>query len=257
MRPGTAVRASGPLGSFTLSDHPAAKYLFLTAGSGVTPLISTARTLHDLAADTDLVSVHSARSPRDVLFRAELQLIARDLPGFTALHVCTDDDPTEAWHGYRGRLTPDSLRAAVPDLLDREIFCCGPPGYLAAVRTMLGELGCDPAHCHEESFDLGAAEPQPAAAPAQAHPTGFRVEFSASGSVVTCPPGATVLDAAEEAGVPVPTSCRQGLCGTCKTTLTSGRVEMDHKGGIREREIAQGKVLLCCARPLTDLVIDR
>jgi ferredoxin len=66
-----------------------------------------------------------------------------------------------------------------------------------------------------------------------------------------------LLDAAEAAGVAVATSCRVGLCGTCKSSLTAGRVDMDHKGGIRAREIAQGKVLLCCARPLTDLVIDR
>jgi ferredoxin-NADP reductase len=234
MRPGDVVRASGPVGSFTLEDHSADKYLFLTAGSGVTPFISIARALYDLAVELDLVSVHSGR---DGLFQDELEFVGRHVPGFTALRVGE-------------RLTAESLVAAVPDVVEREVFCCGPPGYMAAVRAALVELGCDPARCHEESFRLPATE-------AATGGGGFRVEFSGSGRVVECPPGGTLLDAADAAGVAVATSCRVGLCGTCKSSLTAGRVEMDHKGGIRAREIAQGKVLLCCARPLTDLVIDR
>ncbi|MDX6328057.1 MAG: glycine betaine catabolism [Streptomycetaceae bacterium] len=236
MRPGDVVRASGPVGFFTLEDHPAAKYLFLTAGSGVTPLISIARALYDLAVEPDLVSVHSGR---DDLFRDELAFIGRDLPGFAVLRTGE-------------RLTVGMLRAAVPDVVEREVFCCGPPGYMAAVRVMLAELGCDPARCHEESFELEPLGPVPVVGGG-----GFRVEFSGSGRVVECPPGGTLLEAAEAAGVAVATSCRVGLCGTCKSSLTAGRVAMDHQGGIRAREIAQGKVLLCCARPLTDLVIDR
>ena len=235
--PGSVVRASEPAGLFTLEDHPADRYLFLTAGSGITPLMSIARSLYDLAdPGPDVVSLHSAR---DGLFRAELELIARALPGLTARRT-------------RERLTAEALRAAVPDVAEREILSCGPPGYRLAVRAMLDALGCDPARLHEESFALAAPEP-----PASAEGSGFRVEFTASGRSVLCPPGATLLDAAEAAGVAVATSCRVGLCGTCKSELTAGRVEMDHQGGIRAREIAQGKVLLSCARPLTDLVVDR
>jgi ferredoxin len=134
------------------------------------------------------------------------------------------------------------------------VLSCGPPEYLAAVRALLAELGCDPTRCHEESFLF---EPTATPPPGAGAGAAFRVEFTASGRAVKCGPGSTVLDAADEAGVPVPTSCRQGLCGTCKTTLVSGRVDMSHAGGIRDREIAQGKILLCCARPLTDLVVDR
>jgi ferredoxin len=66
----------------------------------------------------------------------------------------------------------------------------------------------------------------------------------------------TVLAAATAAGLMLPSSCAQGLCGTCKVTLRSGEVDMQHAGGIRPREIAAGKILLCCSRPLTDLVIS-
>ena len=65
-----------------------------------------------------------------------------------------------------------------------------------------------------------------------------------------------MLDAAYEAGLNPPSSCTQGVCGTCKTTLLSGEVDMQHLGGIRPREIAQNKVLICCSKPRSDLTID-
>jgi ferredoxin len=66
-----------------------------------------------------------------------------------------------------------------------------------------------------------------------------------------------VLDAAKRAGVRLPASCTQGMCGTCKVKLVSGQVDMRHNGGIRQREIDQGMVLLCCSKPLSDLVVDK
>jgi ferredoxin len=116
---------------------------------------------------------------------------------------------------------------------------------------------------HEESytFDLVETIGEPAEAPGVVSAdlsTGsetFAIEFTGRQTTVPCPPGSTVLEAAMSAGLDVPSSCTQGLCGTCKSTLTSGEVDMQHAGGIRPREIAAGKILLCCSRPLTDLVI--
>ncbi len=60
-----------------------------------------------------------------------------------------------------------------------------------------------------------------------------------------------------QSGLRLPASCTQGMCGTCKVKLVSGQVEMKHNGGIRQREIDQGMVLLCCSKPLSNLVIDK
>ncbi len=73
---------------------------------------------------------------------------------------------------------------------------------------------------------------------------------------MACAPGTTVLQAAAQAGVNIPSSCGTGLCGTCKSGLLSGRVEMNHQGGIRPREIAQDKFLPCCSTPDGDVVVD-
>jgi len=83
----------------------------------------------------------------------------------------------------------------------------------------------------------------------------FNVTFQAAGLTVSCRSDQFVLNAGEEAGIALAFSCREGACGTCKSKLVSGQVHMEHKGGIRQREIDRGMILICCSRPLSDLVI--
>ncbi len=261
LRPGTAIRALGPFGDFTCALHPAAKYLFLSGGSGITPLMSMARALDDTLSERDVIFVHNARSPADIIFRTELRLMAEHRRGFRFVPVCERNSPGEPWGGHSGRLTLPMLRLIAADLLEREIFTCGPAPYMAAVRAILAECGFDMTRYHEESFDfatLTAAAPPPvAAAIADAENTEFKVDFTKSGQTVTCDADTFILDAAFSAGLRLPSSCTQGLCGTCKSKLISGQVEMNHMGGIRKREIEQGLILICCSKPKTDLVIER
>lgn len=260
LRPGMAIRATGPMGEFTAMRHPARKYLFLSGGSGITPLMSMTRSYHDLAADCDIVFAHSARSPADIIFRDELALIGRTLPNFRAVAICEADSPAERWGGHRGRLTLPTLGLIAPDFAEREIFTCGPAPYMAAVRTILGEAGFDMAHYHEESFafeDLAPAEQQEVEEAETELKTSFRVEFTKSGRVIECGADTFILQAAKSAGLRLPSSCTKGMCGTCKSKLVSGQVDMKHGGGIRQREIDQGQILICCSKPLGDLVIER
>ena len=261
LRPGSRVTVAGPMGDFTAPPEAPGKRLLLSGGSGVTPLMSMTRAAYDLGdGAADIVFVHAARSPADILFRAELGLMARHWPGLRTAFVCETDSPGESWNGYRGRLSLPMLRLLAADLLEREVFCCGPAPFMAAVRAMLDEAGFDRARYHEESFDF-AALPLPVRAEV-AHAeaeiaAGFSVQFLKSGQTVQCPAATTVLDAARAAGLKLPSSCTKGMCGTCKSRLVSGRVDMAHAGGIRQREIDAGLVLLCCSRPLEDLVVDR
>ena len=260
--PGDLFRARGPFGEFTFHDHPAAGtaglpaggYLFLSAGSGITPCMAMTRALADAASAANVVFVHSARSPADIIFRRELQALPEAGLDLSVTVVCEGDRPADRWPGPRGRLTADLLRWAAPGITDREVFVCGPPGYLTATLALLDLLGVDPERVHRETFTVGdgsALFTDPPVAD-----DGSRVELRASGRVVTCPPGSTVLDAVAGAGVMLRSSCRQGLCGTCKLTLVEGRVDMRHQGGIRQREIDRGLFLPCCSRPLTDLVVE-
>jgi ferredoxin-NADP reductase len=265
VRPGTRFKALGPMGEFSCFGHPAQKYLFLSGGSGITPLMSMARTFHDLADPKDIVFVHSARSPVDVIFSDELAVMARLSPSFRFVPVVEAMSPFASWSGLRGRISKEMLALVAPDLLSREIFVCGPSPYMAAVRTMLGELGFPMEHYHEESFnfsELPRAEQAEillgeAALDAAPDIKTFRVEFTKTRRAIDCPENMTVLEAAKREGMRLPSSCTQGLCGTCKSKKISGSVDMTHQGGIRQREIDAGMVLLCCSKPTSDLVIER
>ena len=263
LKPGAAVRALGPMGNFSCFQHPAPRYLFLSGGSGITPLMSMARTFHDLGEPRDVTFVHCARSPADIVFRDELTTMAHASSAFRFVPVCEADAPGEPWTGLRGRLSAAMLGLVAPDFAEREVFVCGPAPFMAAVRAMLAAAGFDMRRHHEESFDfatLGAEEKSEAAAaetvldqPKRV----FKVEFAKTRRAIECPEDVPVLEAARRAGIRLPSSCARGLCGTCKSKLVSGTVELKHSGGIRQREIDAGMTLLCCAKPTSDLVVER
>ena len=288
---GAQVRVLGPAGEFTCARHPARKFLFLSAGSGITPLMSMSRAHHELGEDSDIVFVHSARTPDDIIFARELDLIASNQAHFRTAFVCERVGARTNWPGVTGFLTLPLLKLIAPDFMEREIFTCGPAPYMQAVRNLLDEGGFDRRHYHEESFSfettgevaaqlttahvadvLQIATPSaesfveareqaagfaPAAPAAVEAEISFKVSFAKSHREIECGSGQHVLDAAKKAGVRLPASCTQGMCGTCKVKLVSGEVAMKHAGGIRQREIDQGMVLLCCSKPLTDLVVDK
>lgn len=274
LKVGSILRAVGPMGDFSCFSQgaakPAPKYLFLSGGSGITPLMSMARTFHDLAEPRDIAFVHAARSPVDIVFRNELELMARNQPAtFRFAPICEGDGPLTPWHGLRGRLNLGLLNHIAPDYKEREVFVCGPSPFMAAVREMLKGAGFDMARHHEESFDfaeLASAEPEVAAEVIAAEiiadiakpaAVTYRIEFAKAKRTIECPSDMFVLDAARRAGVRLPSSCAKGLCGTCKSKLVSGTVDMKHGGGIRQREIDAGMALLCCSKPTSDLVVDR
>ncbi len=257
MREGVELKAFGPSGVFTPASGPAARSLYLSAGSGVTPLMSMTRAALDLGLNRDIVFIHSARTPEDIIFRHELAHLCALSDKLRVVHVCEAHGGEPAWSGPVGRLSLDLLIDHVPDYRDREVFVCGPAGYMEASRKMLAEGGHDPSRYHQESFNFAQTvecTQEPVADPAAQ--SGFTVQLARSGRSFTMDASQTVLAAARKAGVPLPSSCSQGICGTCKTRVLEGAVDMKHNGGIRPREIEKGMRLMCCSRPTSNLVLD-
>lgn len=261
---GVELQVNGPFGNFSMAHHPAGRHLFVSAGSGVTPLMAMTRTMHDLGRVADVVFLHFARTPDDVIFRTELDAIAQVNRGVRLVHVIEDDAQGACWSGLRGRVSRGLLGTAVPDLADREAFVCGPGPFMSVTRDALLDLGLPLERYHEESFvfedlarEMGPVgdEPEHGQSVGGEH-GGHEVVFSRTGRTITCRTDQFVLDAAIENDVTLPSSCGLGMCGTCKTTLVEGTVDMHHQGGIRQREIDQGKILICCSRPTSPLVID-
>ncbi|EJM16341.1 flavodoxin reductase family protein [Pseudomonas sp. GM21] len=259
VREGDTLLASGPAGSFTPVGHPAAKLLYLSAGSGVTPLMSMTRASFDMAARLDIVFVHSARTPIDIIFHDELSQMQTSMPGLRVLNICEGLGVDTDWSGPIGRLNLAFLSEWVPDFKEREVFTCGPQGYMDAVKSLLKQGSFDFQHYHQESFDIAVLDTEPLLEQPSIldqREDVFTVTLSRSGKTFSMPGNQTLLTAAKKAGAIVPSSCSQGVCGTCKTAVLQGTVEMNHNGGIRQREIDKGLRLLCCSKPTSDLVID-
>lgn len=256
---GLAIKASGPAGDFTPTAHPADKLLYLSAGSGVTPLMSMTRASVDLGQDLDIVFLHSARSPADIVFRQELAALARMCSRLRVVFLCEDIGDERDWSGPVGRLSLDRLQQFVPDFAEREVFICGPEGYMRGAQALLADAGHPTARYHQESFSIGATVSVAAAGtPAQdtKGPAVFTVHLAKSKKTIAVEANQNLLAAVKKAGTAIPSSCQQGICGSCKTPLLEGVVSMTHQGGIRQREIDKGLRLLCCSFPTSDLVLD-
>ncbi len=253
--PNTTVRALGPLGRFV---RPAArKFLFLSGGSGITPLMSMARELADTAESADVIFLHAGRSPKDLIFREEAANLARRVKGFRLLLLPEDIATERCWPGISGRISREFLSLAAPDIADRVVMCCGPAPFMAAARKISVELGVSDCNYHEESFDAGVIEDAAAPVSEAVEAKSFSVQFLKQGKSIEVRADQTVLSCAKKSGVRIPSSCASGICGTCKSKLVSGAVDMKSDGGIRQREIDAGFFLPCCSRPLSDLVIER
>jgi ferredoxin-NADP reductase len=256
---GARLRAYGPSGDFTLHAHPAAKYLFISAGSGVTPMMSMLRWLNDCAPGTDVAFVNCARRPEEIIFRRELELLGSRMPGLSLAFMIEERSSRESWFGHMGRIDAVRLPLLAPDFREREVFCCGPEPFMRAVRGMLEAGGFDMAHYHQESFASPAAEPVVAevlAEAEQAAEAAVPVRFALSDVEGACLPGQTVLQTARAAGVRIPAACEFGLCGTCKVLKTAGAVEMAHNGGILDHEVDEGYILACCSKPLGAVTVE-
>ncbi len=254
LKPGMRIKAFGPAGAFTFLRHPAKKSLFISAGSGITPMMSMTTWAWDSGEMPDIVFVHAARKPTDIIFKNRLEQFASRVPGLQLQFTVEQVEPFTVWPGYRGRLSQIMLGLMAPDYLEREVFCCGPEPFMRAVREMLASLGYDMARYHEESFDAPALEEIPVAPHAPAEVS--EITFARSDKTVACDGTEKVLSVARRAGLNIPSGCNFGLCGTCKVKKLSGSVSMVHNGGITDDEVADGFILACCSSPQGAVTLD-
>jgi ferredoxin-NADP reductase len=216
--PGAVVRIGPPAGEFVLPDPVPEKLLFVTAGSGITPVMGMLRDLASTRPDAlaGAVLVHCDRTPADLVFGPELRVLA----AATGLLLIERHTATA------GRLTPDALTDAVPDWPAREVWACGPAGLLDDLAEHWARHG-DPDALHVERF----APPVTAVADGE---TGGRVTFTVSRVTTDAAPGTPLLAAGESAGALLPNGCRMGICHTCVGPLRSGAVRDLRTGDLHD-----------------------
>jgi ferredoxin-NADP reductase len=264
LQEGSLIAVHGPVGQFNCIDYPSEKVLYLSGGVGITPVMSMARWFFDTNSEVDMIFAHSARTPSDIIYRAELDFMATRIENFKLHLICERTEIGQLWSGYRGYLSRQILELIAPDFLEREIFCCGPASYMRAVRQILQDAGYDFSRYHEESFSA-TPEPDMTEAEQRAIEAGERQEevqnahwvtFEASGKSIQVASGTTVHAAAASAGLTIPKACGMGICGTCRVKVLKGDTVINHNGGITDEEIAEGFILSCCTEVASDVRVE-
>jgi ferredoxin-NADP reductase len=249
---GMTVEAAGPFGQFYLDPQQDEKIVLIAAGSGITPMVAILRYLDDLCRDIDATLLYCVRTADDIMFRQEFEGLRSRLKNFRC-HVSLSK-PSPDWAGTRGHISREFISKAVPDIRGRAFFLCGPPPFMETTKALLAELGVDPVSIRQETFG-GAALPPPAPLSTSTL-AAFSVEFARSGKAITAAENESLLAVATAAGVDIPSACRQGQCGTCKTRLLDGRVEMTCESGLDPESKARGYVLTCVGRAVGNVRLD-
>ena len=247
---GDEIRVDGPFGDFNLAVLPCERPLLLSAGSGITPMWAMLRDELAKRPDADIRFIHSARSPEDVIFASDLAALAEAHAGVRHALVL---EQAPAAYPWVGRLTPAMLRELAPDLLARHVYLCGPAPYMAAVCTMLAELGLPAEQLHQESFGLPAGTSS--TAPVAAGSDHFWLTLKKSGKKVKILPGQTLLAALEGAGETMMAACRAGVCGACRCT-TTGEIERQSVMTLSPQDLESGVALACSCTARGDVGLD-
>ncbi|HEV7725829.1 MAG TPA: ferredoxin reductase [Modestobacter sp.] len=221
--PGTIVQLDQAAGEFVLPTRRPAKALFVTAGSGITPVMGILR--NHLHETPDVVLVHSAPTPEDVVFAAELRGLAAD----GRIHLVEQHTDTA------GLLDPAGIAELVPDHAERATWACGPVGMLEALEDHWARAGLAD-RLYTERFRptvLVTGE-------------GGTVSFARSGTTLEADGATPILDAAEEAGVLMPSGCRMGICYGCVLPLREGAVRDLRNGEITTAAPGDGVLIQTC-----------
>jgi ferredoxin-NADP reductase/ferredoxin len=153
VRPGMILDMLGPVGAFHLPDYDRrARYLFLAAGSGITPIMSMIRTIHSLPGQADVCLLYHGASPERFAFVDELDFLEKADFRIRVVYSLGDRERPEGWEGRVGRLSAEMIDAVAPDANGRQVYACGPQGYLDTVLACLPEVGVDDTSVFVEHF---------------------------------------------------------------------------------------------------------
>jgi ferredoxin-NADP reductase len=225
-RPGEVVRLGGVEGTFVLPDPSPEKLLFISAGSGITPIMSMLSSLDRRDAVGDVVHIHSARSAGGVIFGERLRELDGAHEGFALRLRLTAE---------QGRIAPADLDALCPDWRRRHTFVSG-PGAMLDELSRHWEMEGDPELLSMERF-------QPLIGGEGGGGEGGAIRFAKSGLEAACDGAKPILAAGEEAGAILPFGCRMGICHTCVGELRRGEVRDLRTGEVHGSE---GEMVRTC-----------
>ena len=272
---GDVLKVSGPSGRFVFTGKESPAVFLIAGGVGITPLMSIVRYLTDRAWPGDIYFLIIDKTEADLIFRDEIRWLQGRFPRLNVCISLTRCAPDSMWSGERGRATAALLKRFVPDVDRLPIYLCGPNEMMDATRELLLGIGIPVSHIKTEAFASGktaklSTETTPESsdtdlsredpigtllAPEIANGTAA-ITFARSNVRLEVSSTFSVLEAAEASSIELPSECRSGICGQCKTRLLEGTVIMECEDALDTSEKASGFILACQARPQSNLVVD-
>ncbi len=255
---GDELAVKAPNGKFYFNGDNEDSVVLVSGGVGITPMMSAVRYLTSHCWKGNIYFLFCTRTSNDFIFQKELQLLQSRYKNLHVLVSMTRAEGT-SWMGPQGRLTSQLVNDFVPDLPSKVAHICGPPAMMSAMTQLLLNLGMTPDRVKTEAF--GSAPPKKKTVSATQldnsnNNSGLEVNFLKSKKMTIAQPDETVLDVAERLNIEIDSSCRSGTCGSCKTKLLKGSVEMDIEDGLEGEEKNQGYILACQSIPRTPLEVD-
>lgn len=265
LKAGEEVEVMPPMGRFTteLNAEHAKHYVMFAAGSGITPVLSIIKTVLFKEPKSSVTLIYGNRGRNSIIFKEEIEALKNKYVDRLSVHhiLSREHGDTEILFGRIDKAKTELIldKIVKPENID-EAFICGPEEMIHAVRETLETAGIDKKKIHFELFTTADGEKKkqvlkqrPAGSDdKQSHVTikldGAKIEMDMSYY------GGTILEAALEHGADLPYSCKGGMCSTCRAKILKGKVEMDVNYSLEPDEVAQGYVLTCQSRPVTEVV---
>ncbi len=262
---GDSVEVMTPMGNFSsvLSGNNKKHYVLFAGGSGITPMMSILKSVLYIEKQSTITLVYANRDEQSVIFNADIQKNCTDYSERLKVFNVYDAPTTDVTELQKGLLTPERVK----DIINHfgvnnadEYFICGPGPMMENIKQALEGLHIPKEKIHIEYFSAVAD------AVAKAENTGAIVGGSVNSEITVIQygiettmnlntEGLSILDAAIDAGVDAPFSCKGAVCCTCRAKVTEGKVKMDANFALTDAEVEDGYVLTCQAHPLTEKVV--
>lgn len=258
LKPGDRIDVMPPHGSFTSDFEPTATrhYVAFAGGSGITPIMSLARTALSVEPGSRFTLFYGNRDASSIIFLDGLaELKDRYLGRFELFHLLSDEKgDVELLNGMLDRATCDRLIDAFLPRVEQvdAFFICGPGPMMDSAEAALLDRGVSSDRIHVERFTAGRPSAALAAemAQLQSRASGLQIGVTIDGRTRKVAfDGSNILDSARASGLPAPFACKAGVCATCRARVTAGEVSMAARYGLTDEEIAAGYVLTCQAVP--------
>ena len=261
LKVGDVMEVMTPMGNFhtILSGANTKNYVLFAGGSGITPMMSILKSVLYVEKQSKITLIYANKNEDSTIFKNELDTIAGNHPNLTVVHIL-DQPSTKISDLQTGIITADKAKALIANfggVTADEYFVCGPGPMMENVKTTLEALKIPKEKIHIEYFTsvIEAVNKAEVASGANVKANVKVIQYGIETNLVLETSSISILEAAIEAGVDAPFSCKGAVCCTCRAKVLEGQVKMTANFALTDQEVQEGFILTCQAHPITETVV--